>query len=274
MPGATISIASVAFEAAQRRVERAVRDTPERAQGLAEALAQLVAVEGLFFQQSEDGEVEHISSVTVRYIAPIYRGECIARIEAGRARGPLRTGSDGRGSPVHCAPCAGTPTTHWPDGPCYETCSVGLSPVSTSATRTPSSCGRAAISAKSRPTTARCAEQGMCGSCRTSTARSWVRQTAAASRTTASWRSSAPCTTSSPDTSSRCVSTVAGTTCRVASSTVVGTTSPRTLRARVAPRVARFRSRQLRKRHAEPLQHDHAEIAVFVEHRRQEVNII
>ena len=49
----------VAFETAERGVQRPVRDAPQRAEGFAEPLAQLVAVEWLFFQESEDGEVEH-----------------------------------------------------------------------------------------------------------------------------------------------------------------------------------------------------------------------
>ena len=50
---------AVTFEPAQRRVERSVRDAPQRSERLTETLAQLVAVERLFLQESEDGQVEH-----------------------------------------------------------------------------------------------------------------------------------------------------------------------------------------------------------------------
>ena len=81
-----LSMRAVALEAAQRRVERAVGDAPERAERLAEALLQLVAVERLLLEQSEDGELEHVGLLVsmasvrdVRYIAPIYRGEYTRR---------------------------------------------------------------------------------------------------------------------------------------------------------------------------------------------------
>ena len=51
---------AVALEAAQGGIERAVRDAPEEAEGLAEALLQLVAVERLLFEQAQDGDLEHV----------------------------------------------------------------------------------------------------------------------------------------------------------------------------------------------------------------------
>src|SRR5205085_65192 len=47
------------LEPSQRRVERAVRDPPEEAQRLAQALLQLVAVERLLLEEAEDGELQH-----------------------------------------------------------------------------------------------------------------------------------------------------------------------------------------------------------------------
>ena len=68
------------LQAAERRVQRAVRHAPQRTEGLPEALLQLVAVEGLLLQHSEDGELEHVRPFqgTGRYIGSIYRPECIA----------------------------------------------------------------------------------------------------------------------------------------------------------------------------------------------------
>ena len=66
----------VALEPAQRRIERAVRDPPEEAEGLAEALLQLVAVQRLLLEQAEDGELQHDATPVVsavRYIGAIYR---------------------------------------------------------------------------------------------------------------------------------------------------------------------------------------------------------
>ena len=48
-----------AFEAAERRVQRAERDSPERTERLGQALLQLVAVKWLLGEQSENGELEH-----------------------------------------------------------------------------------------------------------------------------------------------------------------------------------------------------------------------
>ena len=55
-----------ALEAAQRRVERAERDAPQRAERLRQALLQLVAVERLLGEQSEDGELQHECSTIYR----------------------------------------------------------------------------------------------------------------------------------------------------------------------------------------------------------------
>lgn len=155
----------------------------------------------------------------------IYRSDISARVyRDGRFLQTAGVPTDG-GPPIHCPPCAGTPTTRWPDGPCSVICNVASSPVPTSATRTPSCCERAATSARSRRTIAPSAASATSGTCRMSTARSWGRRMADASRTTASSRSSARCTTSSRATSSRSASIVAGTTSHVASSTAVATTT-------------------------------------------------
>ena len=48
------------LEPAERRVERAERDGQAQAQQVAEALAQLVAVEVVLFEEAEDGEFQHV----------------------------------------------------------------------------------------------------------------------------------------------------------------------------------------------------------------------
>ena len=56
---ATTSIAPSRSRRRSAGIERAVRDAPEEAEGLAEALLQLVAVERLLFEQAQDGDLEH-----------------------------------------------------------------------------------------------------------------------------------------------------------------------------------------------------------------------
>ena len=63
----------------QRRVQRAERDAPERAERLGQALLQLVAVQRLLGEQSENGELQHGIELheggtgATRYIESIYR---------------------------------------------------------------------------------------------------------------------------------------------------------------------------------------------------------
>src|SRR5205823_14115516 len=69
------------LEPAERRVEGAVRDAPEEAEGVAEALLQLVAVQRLLLEEAEDGEFEHALTPSnwLGYIDSIYRTHSIDR---------------------------------------------------------------------------------------------------------------------------------------------------------------------------------------------------
>src|SRR5205807_8280538 len=48
------------LETAQRRIQGAVRAPPQEPEGLAQALLELVSVQRLLLQQTEDGEFEHL----------------------------------------------------------------------------------------------------------------------------------------------------------------------------------------------------------------------
>ena len=102
--GSAASIAPGRLEAAQRRVQRAERDAPERAERLGQPLLQLVAVKWLLGEQSENGELQHealrSSEVAVRapgvdpgplrsrYIESIYRATIARRARSRTARVP------------------------------------------------------------------------------------------------------------------------------------------------------------------------------------------
>src|SRR5581483_2764695 len=81
------------LEAADGRVERAVGDAPEPAQGVGQSLRELVAVHGPLFQQTEDRELEHPTpsvlrfDISPKYIGPIYRTTTSPRRQPAR-RGP------------------------------------------------------------------------------------------------------------------------------------------------------------------------------------------
>ena len=164
-----------ALEPAQRRIQRAERDAPEGAEHLAQALLQLVAVEGLLLEQAEDGQLQHVAGSRSGWpvaSTSIYRRRYIERSHDMTtrydgashhpmpARRPGRPPDDrvGRAEPPRrrfgglptLPPCPEAPTTRSPDGPCCAICAAACSAATTSATPTPSWSGRRATSA-SRP---------------------------------------------------------------------------------------------------------------------------
>ncbi len=63
------------LEAGQSRVQRTERDVGEQAELVAEPAADLVAVQLLFVEQSEDGQVEH---VRLLFLSPVDRSPRVA----------------------------------------------------------------------------------------------------------------------------------------------------------------------------------------------------
>src|SRR5713101_8024310 len=165
-----------------------------------------------------------------RYIAPIYRPPVYTHLSP---RGRVASG----GAPDTVTPCAGTPTTRWPDGPSSVTFAAARSHASMSATPTPSCYALLATSATRRLTSARCAAPSTSPTSRTSTARTSARPTVVASCTRASSNGWAPRTTSSPATWSRSAPTAGGTSspgvsCTAATTARTGGPSPRAVLGR------------------------------------------
>ena len=162
-----------------------------------------------------------------RYIAPIYRCEYTHGARPGRCRRsatPSGSSAPDRGfedrpdacaTPVHCPPCAGTPTTRSPGGPSSGTSDAGARHPPRRLRRPP----RAAPGGPQRRRAGRRRLPGLRPGDRPLRLlrlrrRARARPTAAASRTRASSSSSTRRTTSSPATSSRSAPTAAGTTSR------------------------------------------------------------
>src|SRR5262245_55284541 len=108
----------------ERRIQRAERDAPERAERLGEALLQLVAVQRLFGQQAEDRELQHDASPrgeeegTARE-APSRTSSTIYRIDISKQAlsvrfVPARAREMDRARPYTFRRCIPSPTTPWP----------------------------------------------------------------------------------------------------------------------------------------------------------------
>src|SRR5581483_3655056 len=78
------------FEAGERGIQRPVRDAPDVAEGLAEPLLQLVAVEGGLRQQAQDRKFKHGHIYRLDISMPRYRKRAGSQTfeTAGKRTGP------------------------------------------------------------------------------------------------------------------------------------------------------------------------------------------